>query len=121
SCRSELSFEIDRLIGSKYEDHARGPTRFDCMGICLYITKRFKGIELVDPVGIDYSPAAVLRFRNQFKRVELDEIEPLDWLHVLGSRRQHLAIVEDATTVVEATREAGVIRTPLAEILSQRA
>jgi len=116
---SDIHHEVDKILGRPFHDGGRGPKTFDCMGVCLYLARVVQGLELRDPVDLCYSPGALLSFREQFQRVELDEIEPMDWLHMRSSHRQHVAIVEDMRYAVEATKEAGVIRTSLVELLSE--
>jgi hypothetical protein len=109
--RRGLSELIDEVISAPFEWLARGPAKFYCLGLWLYLLEHSQGIVIEDPW--QNPKIEVLRdFWTRFDEIPPAEAtRPLDLLFWRwGPGQPHVATVEDDRWVVSVEKGLGVTR-----------
>lgn len=95
------------LVGLQYENHARGPDKFDCLGLVVEIYKRM-GITIFDPIYSDDRDEQTNLLDENSKKWMPTEIKPgacLLFRRSLDNKAAHVGVSIDADRFIHATED----------------
>ena len=115
-----LSDEIDSLLDKEFAWRGRGPDKFDCLGVILWLYDRCLCIDLPDPMQLSCKDT-VDAFKAHFRLV--DAPEPYDLIYVeekSGFTGTHVAMVENEKWAIHAVGNHGFERARLTDFYKAR-
>lgn len=113
---------LNELIGAPWVEGAEGPQGFYCWGLCRYVWRHLRGVELPEVVGVntdsalDVARAVLSHSRNGAHWEHVSKPRRLDIVVMGGCKHAvHLGVYldDDEPGVLHAERGAGVRFTPL--------
>jgi len=85
---------VRKYIGLEYEDTCRGPTKFDCWGLVVWVYKHEFGMDVGEDIVYDSKLAKIKQFRDNFSswtKVE-NPIEGDGTMFLLSGKIPHCGI-----------------------------